>query len=84
VDSLQPKLEIDQRKEKEMPAVELDIKIDPEAELVRAWRIEELVRAGYTPEHAQELADLNYVDLHLATSLVRQGCSSELALRILV
>ena len=38
-----------------MPAVELEIQIDPEAELVRAWRIEELVRAGYTPEHAQEL-----------------------------
>ena len=50
-----------------MPAVELEIQIDPEAELVRAWRIEELVRAGYTPEHAQELADLNHVDLHLAT-----------------
>ena len=67
-----------------MPAVELDIKIDPEAELVRAWRIEELVRAGYTPEHAQELADLNYVDLHLATDLVRRGCTPELAIRILV
>jgi hypothetical protein len=67
-----------------MPAVELDIKIDPEAELVRAWRIEELVRAGYTPEHAQELADLNHVDLHLATDLVRQGCTPELARRILV
>jgi len=67
-----------------MPAVELEIQIDPEAELVRAWRIEELVRAGYTPDHAQELADLNYVDLHLATDLVRQGCTPELALRILV
>jgi hypothetical protein len=67
-----------------MPAVELDIKIDPEAELVRAWRIEELVRAGYAPEQAQELADLHYVDLHLATNLLRQGCTSELALRILV
>ena len=43
MDSLQPKVEIDHRKEQEMPAVELDIKIDPEAELVRAWRIEELV-----------------------------------------
>ena len=63
MDSLQPKLEIHQRKEQEMPAVELEIQIDPEAELVRAWRIEELVRAGYTPEHAQELADLNHVDL---------------------
>jgi len=42
------------------------------------------VRAGYTPEHAQELADLNHVDLHLATDLVRQGCTPELALRILV
>jgi hypothetical protein len=67
-----------------MPAVELEIQIDPEAELVRAWRIEELVRAGYTPESAQELADLNHVDLHLATNLLRQGCTPELALRILV
>jgi hypothetical protein len=67
-----------------MPAVELDIEIDAEAELVRAWRIDALVRAGYTPEHAQELADLNHVDLHLATGLLRRGCSAELAVRILV
>ena len=67
-----------------MPAVELELEFDPEAELVRSWRLEELERAGYPATHARELADLAYVDLHLATGLVRQGCSPELALKILV
>ncbi|HWB55501.1 MAG TPA: hypothetical protein VG479_01025 [Gaiellaceae bacterium] len=51
---------------------------------MRAWRMEELERAGYALAHAEQLADLTYVDLHLATGLLRQGCPSELALRILV
>jgi hypothetical protein len=67
-----------------MPAVELDLEIDAEAELVRSWRTEELERAGYPAPQARELADLAYVDLHLATDLLRQGCSHELALKILV
>ena len=67
-----------------MPAVELELEFDAEAELVRSWRLEELERAGYPAAHARELADLTYVDLHLATGLVRQGCSPELALKILV
>lgn len=67
-----------------MPAVELDLEFDAEAELVRSWRLEELERAGYPAAHANELADLTYVDLHLATDLLRQGCSPELALKILV
>ena len=67
-----------------MPAVELELEFDAEAELVRSWRLEELERAGYPATHARELADLTYVDLHLATGLVRQGCSPELALKILV
>ena len=69
-----------------MPAVEeeLQLDFDAEAALVRSWRLEELERAGYTMADAEQLADLTYVDLHLATGLLRQGCPSELALRILV
>jgi hypothetical protein len=67
-----------------MPAVELDLEFDAEAELVRIWRMEELERAGYEAAQARELADLTYVDLHLATDLLRQGCAPELALKILV
>ena len=67
-----------------MPAVELELEIDAEAELVRSWRTEELERAGYPAAQARELADLTYVDLHLATDLLRQGCSTDLALKILV
>lgn len=67
-----------------MPAVDLDLEFDAEAELVRSWRVEELERAGYAYDQARRLADLNYVDLHLATDLLRRGCDAELALKILV
>jgi len=67
-----------------MPAVELDLEFDTEAELVRIWRMEELERAGYAAAQARELAELSYVDLHLATGLLRRGCAPELALKILV
>jgi hypothetical protein len=67
-----------------MPAVELELELDAEAELVRSWRTEELERAGYAPEDARHLAELAHVDLHQATRLLRGGCPPELALRILV
>jgi hypothetical protein len=67
-----------------MPAVELELEHDTEAELVRSWRLEELERAGYSSETAAQLAGLAYVDLHLATGLLRRGCPSETAVRILV
>ena len=57
-----------------MPAVELELEFDAEAELVRIWR-DGGARAGrlFGPE-ASRLADLPYVDLHLATDLLRRGC----------
>ncbi len=55
-----------------------------EEELVLAWRIEELVRAGYEFETADALAKRTYVDLHEATRLVRLGCPPETAARILL
>ena len=77
---------VDQRNEEDtmIPAVELELEFDAEAELVRIWRMEELERAGYEAAQARELAELSYVDLHLATDLVRRGCSPDLALKILV
>ena len=67
-----------------MPAVELELQTDAEAELVRNWRIEELERAGYSPGDARRLAEQGHVDLHQATSLLRGGCPPDLALRILL
>jgi hypothetical protein len=55
-----------------------------EAERVLGWRLEELERAGYDRLSARELAERSYVDLHLATSLVRGGCPPDTALRILL
>lgn len=67
-----------------MPAVDLELELDAEAELVRSWRIEELERAGYSPGDARHLAELGHVDLHQATRLLRGGCPPDLALRILL
>ena len=67
-----------------MSAIELDLDFDPEAELVRSWRTQALERAGYPAALATKLAELMYVDLHLAADLLRRGCSPELALKILV
>jgi hypothetical protein len=53
-----------------------------EADVVRRWRFDELVRAGYEDEDAIELAFHLDVDLHLATNLVRRGCPSSTAVRI--
>jgi hypothetical protein len=69
-----------------MPAVEVQLEqnVDAEAELVRGWRREELERAGYSSVDAEQLAELFYVDLHLATSLIRRGCPADTAVRILI
>ena len=53
-----------------------------EVNVVRRWRFDELVRAGYDDEDAVELAFHLDVDLHLATNLVRRGCPSSTAVRI--
>lgn len=54
-----------------------------ERERVEAWRREELERAGYPPDAAEELAGRDDVDLRMAISLLERGCSPELALSIL-
>jgi hypothetical protein len=51
---------------------------------VRRWRFEELLRAGYDEDDAAEVAFHVEVDLHYAAELVRRGCPSRTALRILL
>jgi hypothetical protein len=57
---------------------------DTESEKVQRWRAEALERAGYDPTAAAVLAVRTDIDLHTATALMERGCSSELALRILL
>ena len=66
----------------QMTAVE-DI-VETELERVEPWRAEELMRAGYDPAGAVELAARLDVDLHGATGLLERGCPVELALQILL
>ena len=65
-----------------MTAVE-DI-VETEAERVERWRATELMRAGYDPVGAVELAARLDVDLHTAIDLLGRGCPAELALQILL
>jgi hypothetical protein len=55
-----------------------------EYECVRSWRFEELLRAGYDEEDATEIAFHLDIDLHDAASLVRRGCPSGIAARIVL
>jgi len=57
---------------------------ETEDERVARWRFEQLLQAGYDETAALVLADLVHVDLHLAVDLVRRGCASDTALRILL
>jgi hypothetical protein len=55
-----------------------------EEQQVMQWRIEELERAGYTPEDVIVMALDASIDLHVAVDLVRRGCPHDVALRILL
>ena len=65
-----------------MPAVE-EI-IETELERVERWRAEELIRAGYDPGAALDLASRLDIDLHTATDLLERGCPADLAAQILL
>ena len=58
--------------------------IETEHERVERWRAEELLRAGFDPAAAIELAQRFDIDLHTATELVDRGCPHELAVKILL
>jgi hypothetical protein len=61
-----------------------EIIIESENDRVVRWRAEALERAGFDHESAASLAERPDVDLHRATALLEQGCTPELALRILL
>jgi hypothetical protein len=67
----------------EMPTTETPVRLT-EQELVEQWRAEELERAGYPPQAAIDLAARADVDLHRAAELLKNGCTVELALQILL
>ena len=64
-----------------MPAAEI---VETELERVERWRAEALERAGYDAADAQAIAARLDVDLHRAMELLEQGCTPELAVRILL
>jgi hypothetical protein len=66
-----------------MPAAELHT-VETELERIERWRLEMLERAGYSRAAATELAARHDVDLHAAIDLVEQGCTEDVALRILL
>jgi hypothetical protein len=67
-----------------MSTTETEVHVETEQKRIERWRASELERAGYTPAAAAELATSREVDLHRAVALLEQGCSPELALRILL
>jgi hypothetical protein len=69
---------------KRVTAAETGVQLETEIERIEAWRSEELQRAGYDAVAAEKLAVRHDVDLHVAADLLRQGCSQDLALEILL
>jgi hypothetical protein len=55
-----------------------------EAKKVLRWRLRALTAAGYELDDAVVLASHVELDLHRATDLVRRGCPSATAVRILL
>ncbi len=58
--------------------------IESEIERVERWRVEELMRAGYDPLAAGQIALRSDIDLHQAIGLIAHGCPVDLAVRILL
>ncbi len=67
-----------------MAATELQLLEQTEVERIERWRAEALEKAGYEPRAAGRLAVRHDVDLHRAIKLIERGCSTQLALKILL
>ena len=66
-----------------MPTADTTLQVT-EQEIVERWRAQELERAGFPEDMANELAMRSDVDLHAAIDLIRRGCAPELAAQILL
>jgi len=53
-----------------------------EIDVIRRWRFDELLRAGYDIADAADVALRTDIDLHWAISLVQRGCPSATAVQI--
>jgi len=65
-----------------MAAAQLEQTELVELDLVRRWRFDELLRAGYDIADAADVALRTDIDLHWAMRLVQRGCPSATAARI--
>jgi len=68
----------------ESPGDELALAEEREVARLYAWRLQQLLEAGYDDDAAALLAAQLGVDLHRARLLLEQGCSPKTALRILL
>jgi hypothetical protein len=67
------------------PAIDIEpVASRNEDELILAWRLWVLDRAGYDEGAAAVLATSRDVDLHTAVALLEHGCPVDTALRILL
>jgi hypothetical protein len=55
-----------------------------EIDVIRRWRFDELLRAGYDIADAADVALRTDIDLHWAMRLVQRGCPSATAARIVL
>jgi hypothetical protein len=67
-----------------MTAAQFETVGETEVEAILRWRFDVLVRSGYDIDSALVLASHVEIDLHDASALVRRGCPSETALKILL
>ena len=67
-----------------LTAAEFEELDEHEVESVLRWRLGELIKAGYSFDHALLLTTHLEVDLELATDLPRRGCPHATAMRILL
>ncbi len=67
-----------------MTAAQFEMLTDADADEVLRWRFSLLIRAGYEDCEAIAIASNAAIDLHAAEDLVRRGCPSGTALRILL
>ncbi len=67
-----------------MTAAQFEQLDEPEAVEVLRWRFDVLLRVGFEIEQAAVLAANVEIDLHAAEDLLRGGCPTDTALRILL
>ncbi len=67
-----------------MTAAQFEQLEETEAVEVLRWRFDVLLRVGFDIEQAAVVAANVEIDLHAAEDLLRRGCPSDLALRILM